>query len=414
MLNKIDSNKTFTDLYGDHLNNVVVFGNPDNTKDFEAHVKMEFWGENYISLHEEGIKGVPTLKDEVVELDLGARKLQWYRGDRPKWGSIHWVEILNEKPASNKWSLKITDSGQFDFCYQTPLAELSAKIPDSRIEYFIQDGKDWIRLVYPDGGPFICDERPLDIDGSIVVKHKTKRNHIIGDKNYRTGKVLHILRPKAVGANNKWVWCDIKTENGFYIRTVPWSLLNDPTAYPIIVNDTFGYSSDPATPTSTSVNYLYAAGVASPAENGNATKLSFYMDNFTVGDPCPATFGLYSDTSDEPDAKVADTGGGNLTVSGWQHQDLDASTPVYSATSYWFGLKWGAATYNARWWHDVGSGKYGYDGNAAYVAGTLPSPFGSYTQSSTMRDYGAYATFTPVAGLSIPAAMRYYRNRRIP
>ncbi|GAF68439.1 unnamed protein product, partial [marine sediment metagenome] len=59
MLNKIDSNKTFTDLYGDHFDK-VVFGNPDIESEFQAHVKMEFWGgEDSIALYEKGVKGTP-------------------------------------------------------------------------------------------------------------------------------------------------------------------------------------------------------------------------------------------------------------------------------------------------------------------------------------------------------------------
>ena len=125
-------------------------------------------------------------------------------------------------------------------CYQSRFEDLLSKVPGSKIEYYTEDDVEWIRFVYPPGGGIICDERPLDVDGSIVVYHKTKHDHIVGYKNYRIGKVLHIPRPKAIDKDGNWVWCDIRAKDGVYTRTIPQSFL-DSAVYPIIINDTFGY-----------------------------------------------------------------------------------------------------------------------------------------------------------------------------
>lgn len=390
-LNEVKSNKTYTDLYGDHANNVVVFGNPDVESRFQAHVKMEFWGEDYISLCEEGVKGTPTLKNEIITLNLAKRKLEWFKGDRPKDGSIHWRETLKEKPASNKWSLKIADANQFDYCYQTPFAEKSARIPGSRIEYGVRDGVEYIYLIYPEGGPSKLIGRPLDVDGSIAVWHKTKRDHIIGGKNYRAGKVLHILRPKAVGANNKWVWCDIKIENGVYARTIPWSLLNDPAAYPIVTNDTFGYWSTPGTLQQEAGGYQSANGPFSPASDGSATSITIYAAS--VSGNVSVTLGIWNDNAGVPGTLAKDTAAFNINPTpSWNGpENLDDALDVFAANSYHLGRN-SAAT--MEWWFDEDSFTQDnwYDADA-YDPGNLDDFNPTLSQSN--KRYGIYVTYTP-------------------
>jgi len=390
-VNWIESNKTFTDLYGDHLNNVVVFGNPDNTKDFEAHVKMQFWGEDTICLSEESIKGEPTVEGEVVTLDLPTRKLQWFKGDRPKWGSIHWVEVLKEKPLSNKWSLKIADAGQFKYCYQTPFAEVSLHIPGSRIEYIEANGVEHIRLIYPEGGLVEYDERPLDVDGSIAVYHKTKRDHCIGGKNYRTGKVLHIPRPKAVDENGKWVWCDIQVKDDIYTRTIPQSFL-DSAAYPVIINDTFGYWSSGATTRTTSAKYQYANYKGSPASDGSATSMSFYgCDRGAGSNP---TLGIFAENTGVPGNLLRDTGA--ITVDDtvqWWSDDLDSPLDILATSEYWLGLN---SDPGVTWYADTDSQDSYYQEDNTYTGGTLIS-FSSPSEWWTNYIFSIYLTYTPSA-----------------
>jgi len=395
--NQVDSNKTFTDLYGDHLNNVVVFGNPDVPTEFQAHVKMQFWGEDTICLCEEGVKGTPILKDETIELDLGTRKMQWFKGDRPKWGSIHWKEILNEKPASNKWSLKISDGNQFNYEYQKPLSEIALDIPGSTIEYLKVEGFDGIRLVYPPGGPLIYDQRPLDVEGSYAVYHKTKHDNIVGHKNYRTGKVLQIPRPKAVDKNGNWVWCDIQVKDGIYTRTIPQMFL-DTAVNPITINDTFGYWSTGASSSGMSADYMNAFGPWMGAA-GSATSVHAAISG-TTG-TIPITLGIYDDSgSDAPDILERDTAGATenfTTTPAWISQNLDSALTI-SAKLYWIG-----------WCNDTPSEACDlrYDANVGtdrdyksytYDSGVLANPFGAPSGGNDDRAYSVYITYTPTAG----------------
>lgn len=386
-LSVYDANTKTVRLEIGDANNRVVIGNSDAKEDFQAYVKMEFWGEDYISLCEEGVKGTPTLKNDIIELDLGKRKLQWLKDGT---SNLKWIEILNEKPLSNKWSLKIADEGQFKYCYQTPLAELSARIPGSRIEYFAEGNEAKIRLVYPTGSPIICDERPLNINGSIAIFHKTKRDHIIGQKDYLCGKVLHIPRPKAVDKDGKWAWCDIQVKDSVYTRTAPWPFLNT-AVYPVTINDEFGYSSTGGSKGTSSASYFYANNKGSPASSGSATSMSMYGD--VTADPVNVTMGIWNDNAGEPGTLLRDTAEFAMTVTdGWWPANLDTPVGISSESTYWLGKNSEATI---RWMYDTDS-EDTYHEQIAYVAGTLDD-FGTPVESSTNRLYYIYVTYTPSA-----------------
>lgn len=393
--NWVPLNKTYTDLYGDHLNNVVVFGNPDNGSDFEAHVKMEFWGENYISIGEKGVKGGSSLKDGVITLDLAKRKFQWYKAAAPvglggKDGSLHWVEILKEKPASNKWSLKIADGGEFGYHYQTPFSDLLTKFPGSYIEYLAIDNVDYIRLVHPPGGPLIFDQRPLEVDGSYAVYHKTKENNVVGHKNYRTGKVLHIPRPKAVDSLGNRVWCSLSIKDGVYVRTIPQSFL-DSAIYPVTINDTFGYATIGGTAAAAADDYVQCYGPHQAAAGGSATSVHIYQNR----DNCPVTAGIYSDAADTPVNLLRDTAENTAMSNTWKQCNLDSAYTIASGTNYWIAVNHDYSP-NASFYYDsVGGFDWVYDEDT-YVAGSLENPF-SETSRIEDRKYGIYVTYTPAA-----------------
>ena len=404
-INVIDGNKTFTDLYGRNLNNVVVFGNDAVLDEFHAHVKLEFWGENYITLQEEGVKGEPTLKDEIITLDLGDRKMQWFKGP-PENSSLHWVETLKEKPASNKWSLKIADADQFNYLYQRPLSVLAAQIPGSQIEYFVRGGIDHIRLVLPPGGPSTYIARPIDVDGSIVVRHTTKRDHVLGQTNYRGGIVVHIPRPKAIDKNGKWTWCDIQVKDGVYTRTIPQNFL-EAAVYPIVVNDIFGYATNPASYTNLSANYQGGSGPISPTFNGNATQVSMYCA--APSGTLSITLGIWNDNSGDPDTLLDDCVGGTIDATpSWEVQALnDSPVGVLGTNSYHLGSNQGSTI---EWWYTDGGDEDSWYDQATYSEGTLETCDGPIGWLTTIMQ-GIYVTYTPSGGGSIvPQAVHHYKQ----
>ena len=374
----------------------ITVGNLGKANEFQAHVKMGFWGgEDSISLHEEGVKGKPTLKNEVITLDLAKRKLEWFEGSGNIGGVrtnslLHWVEVLKEKPASNKWSLKISDGGQFNYYYQTKFTDKATNIPGSVLEYFERDGEDWVRLNYPTGR-FI--ERPLDIDGSIAVYHKTKKNHRVGGKNYRTGKVLHIPRPTATDAKGKSVLCDIQVKDGIYTRTIPQQFL-DSVAYPIIVNDTLGYTSIGGSPYGQADGQLCSYYIGDMPEAGTLDTIRIYDSD--VSNLPNAYMGLYSGTGGVPSVRIVKS----------PELDLEegAKWELYTASSEALGN--GLEMYPAMVPKFDSDFRFQYDVAAGYWVGfesaTYDIPSSPPTWDSTESNWkvSAYITYTP----SAPAA----------
>lgn len=125
--------------------------------------------------------------------------------------------LLNEKPDTNQFCYTIEGAENYDFFYQPPLT---------------QEEKDQ------------GSHRPPEIEGSYAVYHKTLKNHVIGQENYATGKVMHIPRPQVWELENESekVWADLSYDAGQLCVTVPQDFL-DVARYPVRVDPTFGYTS---------------------------------------------------------------------------------------------------------------------------------------------------------------------------
>jgi len=151
-MNEVKSNKTYTTLFGDHFNNLVVFGNPDAPAEFQNHMKIGVFGnEHFISFHNEDAKGTPTLDGERLTLDISEKTYYWEPETQNK---MRWVEVLKTKPASNKWTLKLSGHEDFLFKYQPKFEDIAKDVPYLSVETFQKNGEDWLRLVDSRGGPF--------------------------------------------------------------------------------------------------------------------------------------------------------------------------------------------------------------------------------------------------------------------
>ena len=125
--------------------------------------------------------------------------------------------LLNEKPDTNVFCYAIEGAENYDFFFQPPLTE--------------QEKAEGAR-------------RPPEIEGSYAVYHKTLKNHVLGQENYATGKVMHIPRPQVWSMSDvdTKVWADMTYDNGSLCVTVPQDFLNG-ADYPVRVDPTFGYTS---------------------------------------------------------------------------------------------------------------------------------------------------------------------------
>lgn len=381
----LTTNNTYIESKGDR---VVTIGNPDIKGEFCSHVSCKIWDEDVISFEEEDIKGTPTEKDAIVSLDTPARKMEWYyTGD-----NLHWVENLKSKPATNKWQLKV-NANDFKFLYQPPLEDDA--VAGSVIEYFKEGEVDWVRHIWPDGG---VDARPLNINNSIAVYHRTKEGN-----NYKCGKALHILRPRAVAADGKWEWCDIEVKDGIYTRTTPQSFL-DTAAYPVRINDDFGFTSIGGTPSGLGPDRDGAFGPYTAPSAGNATAVSFYWTGLTS---TPITTGIWTDAANFPVDIVGQSAGAVENTDGWVTQSL-MGTPAITATTYYTAFNCDDDQPSFR--YDTDASFERNHNNKTYSAGNLTDPYDSVGSTPTgSRKYSSYITYTPSGG---PAGIEILRRRR--
>ncbi len=74
--------------------------------------------------------------------------------------------------------------------------------------------------------------RADNIIGSYAVYHTTKKNHIIGQKNYQAGKAFHIFRPKIIDSAGTEVWGKLNITNNLLTVEIPQEFL-DNAVYPV-------------------------------------------------------------------------------------------------------------------------------------------------------------------------------------
>lgn len=375
----------------------VVIGNSEVSTEFQAHVKMDFWGgEDNIQFFEEGVKGTPALKDEKLKLDLPTQSLEW----RKSGNSLKWVTTFKEKPLSNKLVFKLDGKWRdFGFHRQPPFAE---KYPDAILEYYDDSGVESIRAILPvEMYPKLAlstsyMECPLYMDGGYVVYHKFKRDYCIGNTNYTTGKVLNIHKSKAVDVDGKFVWVDLLIENGVLTETIPQVFLDSAT-YPVVVNATFGRTDIGTVKNNSSDNFEFACGPYSPAGDGSATSVSVWYE--FQGNNCNVTQGFWIDSGGGTPAGALqrDTADTVVSATGWKLISLDSAKDVLGANTYWIGWNYfdNGGTGLKRAQDTIATFDMYYEGKA-YSAGTLSNP---YVVDDVANDekVSVYVTYTPSA-----------------
>ena len=127
-------------------------------------------------------------------------------------GASEFEVILKEKPKINKVEFTLNTKG-LDFFNQR---ELTQKEKDKGAR------------------------RPENVIGSYAVYASERKINYVGGKEYKSGKVGHIYRPKIVDSLGTEVWGALHIENGILSVTIPQDFL-DKAVYPIIVDPTFGY-----------------------------------------------------------------------------------------------------------------------------------------------------------------------------
>ena len=212
--------------------------------DFIPQFKTKHWDNeaNFsVRLKEDDYNGQVKEKKGKIEWSKGIKTARFYEVDVDDGGFEFEVEF-SEKPDSNVLEYTI-QSKEFDFFYQPKLT------PEE-----IAEGR----------------ERPENVIGSYAVYHKTQKHNEINGKEYRTGKAFHIYRPFAVDAENTKVWCELNIDGETLTITMPQEFL-DAAVYPVIIDPTFGYTSQGASSLADEVvNFAMRGDVAGTITDVNA------------------------------------------------------------------------------------------------------------------------------------------------
>jgi len=159
--------------------------------------------------------------------------------------------ILNQKPESNILRFPIETRG-LEFRYQSNLTQEA-----------IDNG-------------FV---RPENVVGSYAVYHENKRDHVVGQVNYKTGKAFHIYRPLIYDSkgNETWGVLDLGSEIGYLSITIDPDWLNE-AIYPVTVDPTIGYDTIGGSHGFLESNAILGSrySATTDGEGGSVTRINFY------------------------------------------------------------------------------------------------------------------------------------------
>lgn len=169
------------------------------------------------------------LKDDGSEtetVETRDDKIVWKKGKR----EAHFYDFTNEEHPEGAQEFEIV---------------LLEKPATNVVEFTLQD-KDVEYFYQPALTPEEIAEgasRPENVVGSYAVYAKTPKTNWNGGKEYKTGKVGHIFRPRIEDAKGNWTWGELHIENGILSVTIPQEFL-DTAVYPVkhAAGLTFGYT----------------------------------------------------------------------------------------------------------------------------------------------------------------------------
>jgi len=339
----------------------VIVGDENSPDKFKNKVKFTKWNkENFLSIEYLEDFGEPTIDgDKKVKATKNPKNFYAKKHDE---NTFKYGLEFNSKPDTNVFTFQLKGWEEFNFFYQPELTQ--AEIDEEHT-------------------------RPDDVVGSYAVYHKNKKDHIVGQTNYMTGKFGHIYRPKFIDANGNFVWGSLNITDGIYSVTIPQDFL-DNAVYPVIANDTFGKADIGATQWTNADAYtLWGTSFASTG-NGTLSKITVYA-NANAGE---ATCAIYNDSSG-PATKL-DNGAEIVDIStpGW-NDSTGLTQSITNTTTYWLACLNKDNTIDYQW--DAGTNRTEYLNNGSYSS-TLPDPFGS--GSALNRIMSIYATYTPSGGVA--------------
>jgi hypothetical protein len=263
-----------------------------------------------------------TFQNDELKLKIGDNTDIWKIVD----GKLKWDIEFEVKPQTNIFEWDIAFSSGLRFGYQDTIEN---------------DHKNFGYKEYPELKDYQAKyRRPDNVVGSYAI-FCNRRNRMIGEYDYGTGKLGHIYRPLVIDADNNEVWAELYIDPVAKILriTIPQSFL-DTAIYPVRLDPTFGYDTIGASTTDID-KYLYALNPDNPGSDGTATSIDIYCKNYS-GNDVTICVGIYDDSAgiagNLKETEDCDTLLSSETTLGWRVFSLSPTIAVLSANTYHLGV----------------------------------------------------------------------------
>lgn len=212
-------------------------------------------------------------------------------------------------PQSNVFTYTISGADNLDFFYQPPLTPEEVKLEHVR---------------------------PANVIGSYAVYSKTKKDYKTNGTNYGSGKLFHIYRPQATDALGNSVWGDLDYANGVLTVTIPQTFL-DTATYPVIIDPTFGYTSQGASDLSMGGGSLATPqhGEYSLSETGSFTTISAYMKYASSAHDSTMAVYLPDGAAGVPSTRLALSSTVSVNSASYTQYNATITTTNTASGNYW-------------------------------------------------------------------------------
>jgi hypothetical protein len=302
---------------------------------------------------------------------------------------VKFLLLLTSKPVPDpdgfvRYSFYIEDSGDLSYAVQIPLVEHLTKhgLLDEMDHYY----------------------QPECAVGSIAVYHETKK----GWNKYTTGKVAHIYRPWCEDSQGNFTWGKWEIGPGTLTKCIPIEAFEHTNATWWLVDATIGDTSTGAETHDIEDWICNIQNHTSEASAGTGDSISAYL---TITDnPATAKAAIYLNSTSALLSNGATPEDNPAVGTDWHVFTYSTGPSISASTAYdlavWgktLGGRTAVAHYDSPADATSGGNDWsGYDG--------FPDP---HSYSDYGEEYSVYCTYSVAeTGLSIPVAMRYYRNRR--